>query len=72
MKISSGKISNPGSARAERGSVVLLLLVLLGIMAVYLASNNLVLNNLQRELRLIEKKQIEKFSRPPAPTATKP
>ena len=72
MKISSGKISNSESARTERGSVVLLLLVLLGIMAVYLACNNLVLNNLQRELRLIEKKQIEKFSRSPAPVPPKP
>ena len=72
MKISSGKISNLGSTRTERGSVVLVLLVLLGIMAVYLACNNLVLNNLRRELGVIEKKQIEKFSRPSAPDSSKP
>ena len=72
MKISSGKISNLGSTRTERGSVVLLLLVLLGIMAVYLASNNLVLNHLHRELGLMEKKQIEKFSRTQALVPPKP
>ena len=72
MTISAGIKPNPGSARSERGSVVLLLLVLLGIMAVYLASNNLALNQLHRDLRLIEQKQIEKFSHPPAPVSPKP
>ena len=72
MTISAWKNLNPRSARAARGSVVLILLVLLGLMAVYLASNNLVLNHLRRELGLIEKKQIEKFSRPPAPVSPKP
>ena len=72
MKISAGKVLKPGPARAERGSVVLVLLVLLGIMAVYLASNNLVLNHLRLELRLIEQKQVGKFSRQPAPVSPKP
>ena len=56
---------SPGRTQAEHGSVVLLLLLLLAIMAVYLASNNLVLNHLHRELGSIEKKQMEKFSQKP-------
>ncbi len=69
MNLPTGKTTSQSRTRSERGSVVLLLLLLLAIMAVYLASNNLVLNNLHRELGLIEKKQIEKFSRPSVPTS---
>ena len=72
MKLPARKNSNQRRRQPERGSVVLLLLVLLGIMAVYLACNNLALNNLRRELGVIEKKQLEKFSRPPAPLPPKP
>jgi hypothetical protein len=51
--------------RSRSGSIVLILIVLLGIMAIYLVSNTRVLNNLQRELNLIEKRQLDKFPKPP-------
>ena len=72
MKISVAKNSGARPAQSERGSVVLILLLLLAIMAVYLASNNLALNNLHRELGLIEKKQTEKFARKSGLPSAKP
>ena len=54
MKIAAGTNLNSGSARRERGSIVLILLLLLAIMGMYLASNNLALHQLQIPVKLMQ------------------
>jgi hypothetical protein len=44
----------------SRASVILIILVFLGLMALIVVSNNLALNHLDRNLRLIEQKQLRK------------
>ena len=74
MKIAAGTNLNSGSARRERGSIVLILLLLLAIMGMYLASNNLALHQLHRDLQLMEQQQLEKFVLPAdkKPTRNRP
>jgi hypothetical protein len=55
--------------RGERGSATILVLALLAIMAVFLTSNQRVLHNLKREVRLVEEKQLKKFQPPTAKPA---
>lgn len=50
----------------ESGSATILVLALLAIMAVFLTSNQRVLHNLKREVRLVEEKQLKKFQPPTA------
>lgn len=61
--------------RGERGSAVLLVLILAMIMAQLVADNGLVLHRLNQEIKLIEKKQAKKYQTPaqpkPAPTPDK-
>jgi len=45
----------------RRASAVLIVLVFLGLMAAIVVSNNLTLNHLDRNLRLIEQKQLKTF-----------
>jgi hypothetical protein len=42
----------------SRASVILIILVFLGLMAVIVVSNNLALERLDKNLRLIERKQL--------------
>ena len=50
----------------ERGSAVLVVLILLSVMLIYVKANLKVLSQLKSELRLIEKRQLEKFASPPS------
>ena len=50
----------------ERGSAVFVVFVLLSIMLIYVSANLKLLSQLQSELRLIEKRQLEKFASPPS------
>ncbi|HEV7927873.1 MAG TPA: hypothetical protein VGR14_21165 [Verrucomicrobiae bacterium] len=48
----------------SRASIILILLVFLGLMALIVVSNNLALRHLDRSLRLIEQKQMRKAGVP--------
>jgi type II secretory pathway component PulK len=50
----------PPKIPARRGSAVLIVLVLLTLMAAIVVSNNLTLHHLERNLRLIERKQLKR------------
>jgi hypothetical protein len=55
----------PAPAPAQsRGSVILIILVFLGLMAVIIVSNNLALRHLDKSLRLIEQQQLRKAGVP--------
>ena len=60
------KFSRSSRSRC-RGSATILVLALLVILAALLAVNQRVLDSTQRELRLVEKQQLKKFTRPAAP-----
>ena len=47
----------PGARRAERGSAVLVVFILLTVMSVIVASNGLALHHLNREIQLTEARQ---------------
>ena len=49
----------PASSKS-RASVILIILVFLGLMALIVVSNNLALRHLDKNLRLIEQKQLRK------------
>ena len=48
----------------ERGSAVLIVIVLLGLMTLLLVSNSRALNQLKTSLRLIEQKQLKQSAAP--------
>ena len=48
----------------SRASVILIILVFLGLMALIVVGNNLALRHLDRNLRLIEQKQLRKAGVP--------
>jgi hypothetical protein len=54
----------PTVSSKPRASVILIILVLLGLMALIIVSNNLALNHLDKNLRLIEQKQLRKAGVP--------
>jgi hypothetical protein len=58
------KIRIPTASSKSRASVILIILVLLGMMALIIVSNNLALNHLDKNLRLIEQKQLRKAGVP--------
>ncbi|MEQ2008750.1 MAG: hypothetical protein ABMA26_18375 [Limisphaerales bacterium] len=60
------------SRRGERGSATVLVLALVAIMMVFLSTNQRVLHNLKREVKLVEQKQLKKFQPPPAKPAAPP
>jgi len=49
--------SKPSRQTGQRGSAVVILIMLLGIMAMYIAGNAFALSHLKREILLAEKKQ---------------
>jgi hypothetical protein len=53
----------PASSKT-RASIILIVLVLLALMALIIVSNNLALNHLDKNLRLIEQKQLRKAGVP--------
>ena len=50
----------------ERGSAVFIVFVLLSIMLIYVNANLKLLSQLKAELKLIERRQLEKFESPPS------
>ena len=58
------KIPTPPAASKSRASIIVILLVFLGLMALIVVSNNLALRHLDRSLRLIEQKQLRKAGVP--------
>jgi hypothetical protein len=63
----------PGHAdrRSQRGSAVLLVLVFVCIVEMLIISNTRTLDHLKRELKLIDRKQQEKFLVPQGPTTNR-
>jgi type II secretory pathway component PulK len=57
---------------SQRGSAVLVVLVLLAIMALYMAANSATLNKLRTELKVVESKQLRRYREPVNITAEKP
>src|SRR5438552_12357070 len=58
------KLLNPtcrSSRSAERGSAVLVILVMLSIMVTFAIANSRTTHHLQRELQLIEKRQLKRY-----------
>jgi hypothetical protein len=53
----------PASSKS-RASIILIILVFLGLMALIVVSNNLALKHLDKNLRLIEQKQLRKAGVP--------
>jgi hypothetical protein len=58
------KIQTAPARVQSRASVILIILVFLGLMAVIIVSNNLALRHLDKSLRLIEQKQLRKAGVP--------
>ncbi|HEX4647170.1 MAG TPA: hypothetical protein VH598_16320 [Verrucomicrobiae bacterium] len=48
--------------RSEHGSATIVVLVMLGIMMIFFATNLVTIKTLTRELKLVEKKQVERLS----------
>jgi hypothetical protein len=53
----------PASSKS-RASIILVILIFLGLMALIIVSNNLALKHLDKNLRLIEQKQLRKAGIP--------
>jgi len=58
------KIPTTSAPTKSRASVILIILVFLGLMALIVVSNNLALRHLDRSLRLMEQKQLRKAGVP--------
>ena len=58
MKTSLFQSNHP---RSERGSATIVVLVMLGIMMIFFATNMVTIKTLARELKLVEKKQVERL-----------
>jgi hypothetical protein len=54
------KIQLAPASPKTRASVIMIILVFLGLMALIVVSNNLALKHLDKNLRLIEQKQLRK------------
>jgi hypothetical protein len=57
---------HPTSALSERGSAVLIVLVLVAIMVIVSMSNIDTLDSLKKELKLIDRQQQEKYGQGPS------
>jgi hypothetical protein len=51
----------PNRPRSESGSAVIVVMVMLGIMMIFFATNLVTIKTLTRELKSVEKKQIERL-----------
>ena len=58
------KIHLAPSSLKSRASIILIVLLFLGLMALIIVSNNLTLGHLDKKLRLIEQKQLRKAGVP--------
>ena len=61
--------SLPSPAARQRGAAALIVLILLFLMVAFIAGNSVTLHKLQRELRLVETRQLQRYS-PKAPKAS--
>lgn len=60
-------------SQTRRGSAVVIMLVILSILGIYVVANAKRLHQLEQELKIIERRQLERYSPAPAnPPATKP
>jgi hypothetical protein len=57
--------ARPAAGPRERGSVVLVVLLLLAIVFIYLTANVRTLHYLNRDLQLIERQQVRRLAGPP-------
>jgi hypothetical protein len=61
-----------GRTKNQRGSATLIVLILLLLLTGLMMSNSRAFQELHQELRLTEKKQMQKYSAPPAKTPVQP
>ena len=54
--------------RSESGSAVILVMTMVGILVILLAVNHSTLKSLEKELKLIETKQMQRIQPSPAPS----
>ena len=52
---------NIRAPRSENGSAALIVLVLLGVMVTLAIGNNIALGHLERELRLVDNRQLQRY-----------
>ena len=76
MKIFPGKITGSATRHGEHGFMTIALLVILSLLLIYTAANIQTLNILKQEIKIIEKKQIQRLERDgaqpiPAPPTNK-
>lgn len=55
--------SKEKNRRAERGSAVAVILAMLGIMLIFVGADLVAVRSLDRELKLLEKKQVQRLRR---------
>ena len=60
----------PNRPRSQRGSATIVVLVMLGIMMIFFATNLVTIKVLTRELKLVDKKQVERLRGSPAQIET--
>lgn len=70
MKLPSAHTLRP--RRHESGSAVIVVVALLAIIMMYVASNLRTLDNLEREVRLVERQQIHRLQAAARPTPSPP
>jgi hypothetical protein len=63
MKIFPSKIARSATRHDERGFMTIALLAILSLMLVYVTANIQTLNILKQEIKIIEKKQIQRLER---------
>lgn len=57
----SGDAARPGRPVKERGMALVLVLVVMTLMAAFLAASGMTVANLRRELRLVEQRQLQRY-----------
>ncbi len=72
MKLTPNSELKIRNSKPASGSATILVLALVAIMMVFLTTNQRVLYNLKREVRLVEQQQLKKFQPPPAPPPAPP
>jgi hypothetical protein len=66
------KFPVPDSSRRNHGSAVVVMIVLLGLMLIFVLANLKTLHFMDRELKLIEKRQLQRLSNMALATNTSP
>ncbi|MGA2801731.1 MAG: hypothetical protein ABSE97_05095 [Verrucomicrobiota bacterium] len=63
MKIFPSKITRTAMRHGERGFMTIALLVILSLLLIYATANIQTLNTLKQEIKIVEKKQIQRLER---------